>query len=278
VQVGWFENHHNGAGSYIKDARFVMISPDELMYRDSEHSNQDTRVGMRRFEEEIVEAMRFLKEKQGWQERGEKMPLAFFDGTLLISISLPKSKIQDHYVKKMAELVRLSESTRVPVIGYIDRSEAADVRHLLDGINGEKSLESRATVYDTHIISQKNWGDRTIFYHSRRQNLPDFYDEEKARSLVGFIYLQTTGEGNPARLDIPAWIYEDDLLDELADTVRAECVIGLGYPYPLEAADAVAVIGNAERDNFLRALQEFAKRNNLPFNVSRKNASKGRRR
>jgi hypothetical protein len=55
-------------------------------------------------------------------------------------------------------------------------------------------------------------------------------------------------------------------------------VIGLGYPYPLEAADATAVIGTAERDSFLRALQDFAKKNNLPFSVSRKSASKGRRR
>ena len=39
-----------------------------------------------------------------------------------------------------------------------------------------------------------------------------------------------------------------------------------------------ASFGNAERDSFLRALQEFAKKNNLPFSVSRKAASKGRRR
>jgi hypothetical protein len=277
VQIGWFENSHNG-GSYDKGARFVVISPDDLMYQDSEHSNQDTRVGLRRFTEEIAEAKRFLESKRGWQERGEKMPLAFFDGTLLISISLPKSRIQGKYVAKMLELVRVSEETKVPLVGYIDRSEACDVVKLLDNFRQEKTLDSRATVYDPHIISLENWGDRSIYYHCRRQNLGEFYDREKNRALVGFVYLQTTGGETPARIDIPAWIFEDGLLDELADTVRAECVIGLGYPYPLEAADATAVISTAERDSFLRALQEFAKKNNLPFSVSRKNASKGRRR
>ncbi len=289
VQIGWFENHHtngeNGAngsgGSYIKDARFVIISPDDLMYSGSdsgENSNQETRVGLRRFTEEIEEARRFLESKRGWQARGEKMPLAFFDGTLLISISLPKSKIQGQYAAKTLELVRTSEETRVPLVGYIDRSEACDVVKLLDHLNDGKLADSRATVYDPHVISFENWGDRSIFYHCRRQNLSEFYDEEKQRALVGFIYLQTTGNETPARLDIPAWIYEDGLVDEVIDTTRAECVIGLGYPYPLEAADATAVIGTAERDSFLRALQEFAKKNNLPFSVSRKSASKGRRR
>jgi NurA domain len=278
VQIGWFENHHNGDGSYIKDARFVIISPDELMYADPASSNQDTRVGLRRFAEEIEEAKRFLRDKRGWQGRSEKMPLAFFDGTLLISISLPKSKIQGEYVAKVLDLVRLSEETRVPLIGYIDRSEACDVVKLLDHVNDGKMPDSRATVYDPHVISFDNWGDRSIFYHCRRQNLGDFYDEASGRALVGFVYLQTTGNETPARLDIPAWIYEDGLLDELMDTVRAECVIGLGYPYPLEAADATAVIGTGERDSFLRVLQEFAKKNNLPFSIARKAASKGRRR
>ena len=277
VQIGWFENHHTN-GSYVKDARFVIISPDDLMYSGGENSNQETRVGMRRFTEEIDEAVRFLESKRGWQERGEKMPLAFFDGTLLISISLPKSRIQGHYAAKMLELVRASEETRVPIVGYIDRSEAGDVVKLLDNLSEGKTRDSRVTVYDPHIVSLENWGDRSIYYHCRRQNLSEFYDEEKNRALVGFTYLQTTADETPARIDIPAWIYEDGLLDELVDTVRAECVIGLGYPYPLEAADATAVIGTGERDAFLRALQEFAKKNNLPFSVSRKSASKGRRR
>jgi hypothetical protein len=55
-------------------------------------------------------------------------------------------------------------------------------------------------------------------------------------------------------------------------------VIGLGYPYALEAADATAVITMRDREVFLGALQEFASREKLNFSVSRKSASKGRRR
>ena len=104
----------------------------------------------------------------------------------------------------------------------------------------------------------------------------EFFDNDKP--LVGFIYLQTTGEGTPARLDIPAWIYEAGLLDEVVDTVRAECVVGNGYPYALETADEAAYISGRDRAQFMRALQEFAEREQMPFRVARKAISKAHRR
>ena len=124
----------------------------------------------------------------------------------------------------------------------------------------------------------KNWGDRTPFCYSKRRGLDAFIDPQTQKSLVGFVYLQTTGDATPARLDVPSWIYEEGLLGEVLDTVRAECVIGLGYPYALETADQTAVITMRDREIFLRALQDFAVREKLDFSVSRKSASKGRRR
>ncbi len=124
----------------------------------------------------------------------------------------------------------------------------------------------------------KFWGDRTCFCYSKRRGLSAFIETETDKSIVGFTYLQTTSEGAPARLDIPSWVYEAELLDEVLDVVRAECVIGLGYPYALETADATAVITMRDREVFLAALQDFASREKLNFSVSRKSASKGRRR
>ena len=122
------------------------------------------------------------------------------------------------------------------------------------------------------------WGDRTCFCYSKRRGLDAFDDPATGRSSVGSVYLQTTADTSPARLDIPSWIYEAGLLDELVDVVRAECVVGLGYPYALEAADQTAVISGRDREVFFRALQEFANRGKLDFSVARKDASKGRRR
>jgi hypothetical protein len=180
----------------------------------------------------------------------------------------------------LVELARLSRDCKVPVIGYVDRSYAGDLMTMLDSFEGykEELVRSLDDVSILHAASLKNWGDRTPFCYSRRHGLDAFLDAQTGESLVGFVYLQTTSDNPPARLDIPSWIYTEGFLDEAVDTVRAECVIGLGYPYPLETADQTAVITLRDREIFLQALQGFAKENNLNLKVSRKAASKGRRR
>ncbi|HEX8735378.1 MAG TPA: DNA double-strand break repair nuclease NurA [Pyrinomonadaceae bacterium] len=286
IQIGWFENPHNDGVGYEKQAHFFVLPPNELLSQD-EPVIPETKVGQRRFEAEIERIKTFLKKKQGWQERGERMPLAFYDGTLLLSISLPKTDLQEGFINKLVELVRVSELTEVPLVGYVDRSYARDLLSLLNTFDGAARPTNQQTLDDVSVLhastaesaqTLKNWGDRTIFCYSKRRGLNAFINAETGKSIVGFTYLQTTSDSAPARLDVPAWIYEKGLLDEVADTVRAECVVGLGYPYALETADQTAVITVRDREIFLRTLQDFAMREKLSFGVSRKAASKGRRR
>ncbi len=284
IQIGWFENPHSTEKSYEKNVSFRILSPKELLEDLDEPMNPETRVGEERFYGEVNKVKDFLIKHRGWQERGERMPLAFFDNTLLVSFSLPQTALQEGFLKAVLNLINLSRDTKVPLVGYVDRSFSRDLIHLLDAFSG-KSNDDKKTLYDATVLHAeiknnfpilKNWGDRTCFCFSRRKGLNMFYTETE--SLVGFVYLQTTADSTPARLDIPAWVYEENLLGEVLDTVRAECVIGLGYPYALETADQTAVITMRDREIFLGALQEFASREKLNFNVSRKNASKGRRR
>lgn len=286
IQIGWFENPHNETQRYEKNAYFKILSPKMLLENQEEPLNPETRVGQRRFEEEIDKAKQFLESKKGWQARNEKMPLAFYDGTLLLVTQQSNAIMQEAFTSKLVELAKVSRDTRVPLVGYVDRSFSRDLINLLDVFAGN-SKANKKPLYDASILHAKgeelfpileNWGDRTCFCYSDRKGLKMFIDAETGKSLVGFVYLQTTSDNPPARLDIPAWVYEDGLLGEVLDTVRAECVIGLGYPYPLETADQTAVITVRDREIFLRALQDFANREKLNFSVSRKNASKGRRR
>ena len=285
IQIGWFENPHNEGVGYEKQAHFFVLPPNELLSQD-EPVIPETKVGQRRFEAEIEKVKEFLKKKQGWQARGERMPLAFYDGTLLLSISLPKTDLQEGFINKLVELARVSALAEVPLVGYVDRSYARDLLSLLNTFAGTPQAEHQM-LDDVSVLhasaaetaqTLKNWGDRTVFCYSKRRGLNAFMNPETGKSIVGFTYLQTTSDSAPARLDIPSWIYEKGLLDEVLDTVRAECVIGLGYPYALETADQTAVITVRDREIFLRTLQDFAMREKLNFGVSRKAASKGRRR
>lgn len=286
IQIGWFENPHNETQRYEKNAYFKILSPKILLENQEEPMNPETRVGQKRFEEEIDKAKEFLESKKGWQERKEKMPLAFYDGTLLLITQQSNAVMKEAFTSKLVELAKTSLDTKVPLVGYVDRSFSRDLIKLLDTFSG-KTNTNKKPLYDASILHAKsetlspileNWGDRTCFCYSDRKGLNMFIDPKTGKSLVGFVYLQTTADNPPARLDIPAWVYEDGLLEEVLDTVRAECVIGLGYPYPLETADQTAVITVRDREIFLRALQDFANREKLNFSVSRKNASKGRRR
>jgi hypothetical protein len=262
IQIGWFENPHDASQRYEKNAYFEVLSPKDLLENQVEPMNPETRVGEKRFHAEIAKTQEFLLRKKGWQKRGEKMPLAFFDNTLLISFSLPQTALQESFLQAAVGLVRLSRETKVPLIGYVDRSFSRDLLHLLDAFDSGDgtSTSEKQTLYDATILSfetsnlrrvLKNWGDRTAFCYSKRKGLNAFIDAETDKSLVGFVYLQTTSDSAPARLDVPSWIYEQGFLNEVLDTVRAECVIGLGYPYALEAADQTAVITVRDREVFI---------------------------
>ncbi len=289
VQIAWFENPHTRAGLYEKGARFHIISPKELLEDYDERSTADTIVGLRRFVLETDALCKFLESKKGWRERGERTPVAFFDGSLLISFGMPRTQIQSRYVDAVTRLVKLSRDTKVPIIGFVDQSYARDLIALLNLLDGRERDVRPSSVYDAQLLSAlvenespapfvSAWGVRSSFCYCKREKLSDAFSDENGQPLIGFTYLQTTGDSAPARLDVPVWIYEAGLLDDVIDTVRAECVSGLGYPYAIETADEAAVITARDRQQFLRAIQDFAVRENFAFRFSRKAASKMRRR
>ena len=287
VQVASFENRHTRDGGYTKDARFEVVMPGELLEGDgSGASSPEAVVSLRRFELEVRTLREFLETKRGWRGRDERAPVVFFDGTLLISYARPRNRLQDKYVSAVVDLVRLSEETRVPVVGYIDQSYARDLVNLLDALEGR--ARHRSAVYDAQRLRADTgageppllatWGARTVFCYCLREGLKEDFRDEGGRPLVGFVYLQTTGDGHPARLDIPSWVYEQGLLEDVLDAVRAECVVGNGYPYALETADAAAVLTAQDRSQFLRLVQDFAAEAGLGFRLSRKAVSKAHRR
>jgi hypothetical protein len=277
LQVAWFENHHNAAGDYHKGARPLLLSPAELLDPVEGRVNPDTVISYRRFELETEALREFMERRRGWRARGERPPLAFLDGSLtyMLSFGGARTAVQDSYEDVTLRLLRLSRETEVSLVGYIDQSYSRDLVGLIDALRPSESAPNRYP-FDAQLLSPflKGWGDRTVFCHYRRAGLED----KLAGEGVGFTYLQTTAEGAPARLEMPAWIYEAGLLNEIIDTVRAECVVGLGYPYAIETADQAAVITSRDREIFLRATQEFATQSGLSFRVSRKLASKARRR
>ncbi len=101
---------------------------------------------------------------------------------------------------------------------------------------------------------------------------------DAAHGEVCFVYFQAALDRPPARIEFPRWLLDAGLLDRVLEVVRAEVIAGTGYPYPIEAADAVAVISAPDRARFYALFQEFAEREGIHLSFSRKALSKSRRR
>lgn len=266
VQIGWFENPHSPAGDYVKDISVEVLSPDDLI--NGEHGLEEQEVEWRRFQGEFNHAIAFM------QAHKKKSALAFIDGPLVVSfIGKYPPQRQRQYIRMVEDLLMCSEETQVPVVGFIDNSYATDLTTLIMHING---YTGRPQVSDAILLRDAmQWGDRNRLYVcSRDDGIPktDYYEQ------VCFSYLKTTSENPPARIELPCWVLDHECHNWVFDVIRAECVVGLGYPYPLETADAVAVLSIEDRERFYQLFQQFAIEQTLPLRFSRKSTSKRSRR
>jgi hypothetical protein len=276
VQVGWFENPHAPGGQYVKDLAFEVLAPDELAGEADESGTgefPDLQVNLRRFKMECQTIVKYLEAHQG----ANPAPLCFFDGSLVVSFARHmRPNLRRDYVEAITAMLNASQAFRVPLVGYVDTSFARDLVTMLYYLY---RLPPAPRLSDGGLLRPRmGWGDRGQVYVCAREDevLPEYGPQARQ---VCFAYLKTTADGTPARLEFPRWLTEDESeLERVLNLVRAECIVGNGYPYALETADAVSVISMQDRDRFYAAFQQFAKKEGLMLRYSRKALSKRTRR
>jgi hypothetical protein len=283
VQVAWFENRHTVDGRYVKDARFEVLTPEDLTVDfGDDRVISEQQVNLRRFELEI-ESLRATMEKLSAPGGDDaKLAVAFFDSSLVISFAdRLQGEAQERHVRAMLELLRSSEKTGVPVVGYVDGSRSRDLVHMAASLF---KLNGAEKIHDAWLVdSRLTWGARTPMFVCARggadRKQPSVLEKfEEFRRGVGFVYLKTSATAPPARLEIPLWVLERGLLSQVISLVIAEVVVGNGYPYVIQSADAAAVINSRDRDAFYAIFQRFAKEHEIGLRISQKTASKSRRR
>jgi len=275
VQVGWFENPHDGGKDYVKDIRFEVLPPDDLAGEMEAGGYPDLKVNLRRFQLECEVLVEHMRGFTGHTPA----PVCFFDGSLIISFAAQmRPELQRGYLHAARSLLDTSEETRVPLVGYVDTSYASDLVTLLGCLIGE----ARPSGLTDGLLLRRRmaWGDRTeAFVCARDDKLFERANQElDYYQRVHLVYLKTTAENAPVRLDLPAWLLEAGELERVLDIVRAECVVGTGYPYAVETVDALAVITIADRERFYRTFQEFIGTLGVNLRYSRKAYSKRMRR
>lgn len=283
VQVAWFANTHTRAGHYTKEIAFELLAPEILSGElQGERQFSEQAVSFQRFKLEVESLCRMMHKIAADAEQMRRLPLAFFDSSIVISfVEQLHDGLREQYVDLVLQLLRCSEETRVPVVGYVATSHARDLAKLLALCFDLREAER---VHDAQLLSAwMTWGARSPFYicargsaRSNQKSVLESFGEYRRK--VGFVYLKTSAAAPPARLEIPLWVYEAGLLEEVVDLVRAEVIVGNGYPYALETADATAVINGRDHEAFYEILQRFAEAEGIALRVSSKTASKARRR
>lgn len=273
VQVAWFENYHDADRPYIKDIRNEIVTIDEQAREIDEYVLAESKLNQRRFVLEMQTAIERLKSLEG-----TRSPVVFVDTSLVLSFANRLAPwTREAYLQALFHLLDASETYRVPVVGYIDLSFASDLVTMLRTLFDLP----RGTVFDARILGPiLSSFDRTAAFECARGDvLPHYTTPERDYSHdLCFVYLKTGHDRLPARTDFPRWILEAGLLDEVLDVVRAEIVVGNGYPYALETADAAAVLTSEDRLTFYRLFHEFAQASGLKVSMPGKSVSKSRRR
>ncbi|MBX3012593.1 MAG: DNA double-strand break repair nuclease NurA [Caldilineaceae bacterium] len=277
VQIGWFINEHRAGGSYTKDVLFDVLAPDELEEDTDGHSDsgflnqQINRIRFVRECEKLCELMASYADAAPLEK-----PLCFFDGSFIISFA---GKMADAapYTRAVQQLLACSERYAVPLVGFVDRSFSHDMISLIETV---QQAPGAIPMSDANLLATylPRWGDRSpLFACARGDELSkwgkaDFYED------VLFTYVRLTADHPPARIELPRWILAAGRADEILDLVRAECVVGSGYPYAVETADAVAVISQQDRQRFYAYYQQILQEAGMALQQTRKAMSKQARR
>jgi hypothetical protein len=280
VQVGWFVNDHQPGGSYVKDVAFEVLAPNELAPAEGDAPDErgfpDWRVNQLRFVRECEMLCDLMARSAAASEMAR--PLCFFDGSFIISFAgQMRPERARPYLRAVEATLACSEHCRVPLVGFVDSSYSRDLVRLVESVTGHAV---GVDMTDGALLAPllPGWGDRSpVFLCARSDALSeeghaDFYRE------VAFVYVRLTQDRPPARVEMPAWLVADNRVDDVLDLVRAECVVGAGYPYAVETADAVAVISQQDRQRFYALFEQFAQAQQLSLVQSRKARSKESRR
>jgi hypothetical protein len=284
VQVGWFINFHEEGGRYIKDVEFEVLAPGELNQDADDSSEQSEST----FPTQQINCLRFVREcerlcaiMEQYADAAERQrPLCIFDGSLIVSFAGQMTPAHAQpYVRAVRQLLECSERFKAPLVAFVDSSLSRDLVTMLEVMQnrpGGLRYTDGGLIRAAGLLN--GWGDRTPFFFCARDDrlsrtgLGDFYGD------VAFSYVQLGMGRPPARLEVPRWLVEAGGADDAVDLMRAECVVGMGYPYAIETADALAVISQQDRQRFYRLFEQFATRSGLTFTQARKAISKQIRR
>jgi hypothetical protein len=201
------------------------------------------------------------------QERGAPV-VALLDGTLIPwSVEKMPDGYQTGYVQRLEQLMERFREARIPLVGYLSHSRAADVVNALRVWTCPYSVsncrEMCGALNEEDFPCSKMWplADRQLLSPELRRNertgvflsgAPMARRLDSAQAIC-FMYLNVGQE--IARLELPRWLFDDpELLELSASTILSQAEKGKGYPVALSESHHLAVIKGPDRQRFFELL------------------------
>ncbi len=269
VQACTVMNSHNGERRFSTSSKLHLMLPADFEENGS-YVFAQAPVSTKRFELECKQIGEFMKEHPG--------DMAFLDGSLVLSFTgQQEEKEQARYIKAITDLLDVSEETRSPLIAYTDMSMSKDI---LTFMRYAFRLQPSGHLTDAFLISDRfRWGDRTrAFTCDRDDRLQkgqhstlDLYGRH--RDNVVFFFIMSGGH-LVSKVEVPKWCYDEGLIEQIADTLRAECIIRPGYPDIIHRAHEYASISFAETEMFRGMIDAFAAKHRIKIYKSAKELNK----
>jgi hypothetical protein len=212
-------------------------------------------------------------------------PVCFFDGSFVISFAgqmLPARARP--YVDGVMALLAQSRMLRVPLVAFVDTTFSRDLVNLIDLYSGAPGARSTT---DAALLNRllPHWGDRSPAFICARDDALSRDGRGAFYTDVAFTYVRLSMDRPPSRIEFPRWMLGDaagadaeSIVEAVVDIVRAECVVGGGYPYAIETADSAAVVTQQDRERFFALFEQFAAREGIALQRARKAQSKLNRR
>jgi hypothetical protein len=227
-------------------------------------------VSTRRFELECRQIGEFMRSSPG--------DMIFLDGSLVLSfIRQQDESEQAKYVNAVVGMLDVAEETRSPLIAYTDMSLSKDLVTLM---RHAFRLQPAGHLTDAFLISDRlRWGDRTRAFLSDRDDRPagggastlDLYGRH--RDGIAYFYIMSGGQ-LASKVEVPEWCHDDGLIEPIADTIRAECIVRPGYPDIIHRAHEYASITFAETEMFRGMIDSFAAKHRIKIYKSAKEQNK----
>ncbi len=171
--------------------------------------------------------------------------------------------LREGFLAALSRLRPLVETGRALVAGYISRSDSTNVGHTLrlaacpyERINcdhhcrqrrpSERPCDSVGDLLDRDLLARLlGPGERSALFGSQSRVVQEWYGEHG----ISFFYLHTGDE--IARVEVPDWLSQDaGRLDLLHGLILDQCRRGDGYPVALSEAHEMAVVHEADRQQF----------------------------